>query len=402
MRWEPLKAELGDDCITAFMKRYHFSEDQRKDVEKCYRQLVPLVHATAAYKLVDKDIIDFEGSSDKQNSEAVINQDKENNQENVKYAYTIITLGNGVDSFISGMSEAQDYQKSYMAECFSNEFLDMAYQSYDKYLMDNTGLFPGDYKFIGSQYSIENMEKLFRILGQKQVHYNDAYALRPRASVAFVVPLYEHKVDKHTYCTVCKAKGCSNRKAPYSGNYHTEEKTEEKKNGLIHLYTGDGKGKTTAAIGLAVRAAGAGEKVVFAQFMKGQKTSELPSLINLDNIRVIRNEKNLGWFKDADAEKKNEFRRMHNEALDEITNIILANNCDVLVLDEVTYPVNYEIINIEKLLSILDMKEGRPEIIMTGRNASEELRKRADYITEMKCIEHPYSKGVPARKGIEY
>lgn len=175
-----------------------------------------------------------------------------------------------------------------------------------------------------------------------------------------------------------------------------------KENGLIHLYTGEGKGKTTGAIGLAVRAAGAGKKVVFAQFMKGQDTSEIVSLDKLDNITVIRNSENLGWFKDADEEKKMRFKSQHDNTLDEVLMLIASNRCDVLILDEVTYPVNYKIIDMDKLMQILNMKENRPEIVMTGRNADDILVGAADYITNMECVEHPYEKGIQARKGIEF
>lgn len=184
-------------------------------------------------------------------------------------------------------------------------------------------------------------------------------------------------------------------------------------NGLIHLYTGDGKGKTTAAIGLAMRAAGAGMKVVFAQFMKGRDTSELKSLCKIPEITVIRNDKDLGWFKKDDGQQVKEYTNAHNRILDEIETFIMNDKCDLLVLDEATYPYNYGIIDkkrLENLFSVCagvddentDRKGHAVEIAVTGRDADSFFTERADYITEMKKIRHPYDKGICARVGIEF
>ena len=193
--------------------------------------------------------------------------------------------------------------------------------------------------------------------------------------------------------------------------------------GLIHLYTGDGKGKTTAAIGLAVRAAGAGKKVVFAQFMKGRETSELKILSNVPEITIIRNDKDLGWFKKDDEAQVKAYTEVHNKILDEIETFIMNDECDVLILDEATYPYNYGIIDKERLENLIDLSVGKgvdreesesdenpadsatyvgPEIVVTGRDADSFFAERADYITEMKKIRHPYDKGIDGRLGIEF
>ena len=181
---------------------------------------------------------------------------------------------------------------------------------------------------------------------------------------------------------------------------------------MIHLYTGDGKGKTTAAIGLSVRAAGAGLKVVFAQFMKGRDTSELKSLSSLEGITIVRNDKDLGWFNKDNADQANEYTKVHNAILDEIETFIMNGQCDVLILDEVTYPYNYGIIDKERLEKLIegaisseDSDDGSfsgIELVLTGRDAPQFMTEAADYITEMKKIKHPYDKGVNARIGIEY
>ncbi|MBO4456752.1 MAG: cob(I)yrinic acid a,c-diamide adenosyltransferase [Butyrivibrio sp.] len=172
--------------------------------------------------------------------------------------------------------------------------------------------------------------------------------------------------------------------------------------GLIHLYTGEGKGKTTAAVGLAVRAAGAGKKVVFAQFMKGRKTSELNSLELIPGITIVRSDKELGWFKRDDEAGAEMFREVHDHILEKIDELIQAGECDVLIMDEVTYPYNYGIIDKDKLEEVIDKKPRDMEIVMTGRNADELLSEKADYITYMEKIRHPYDKGIAARLGIEY
>ncbi len=174
------------------------------------------------------------------------------------------------------------------------------------------------------------------------------------------------------------------------------------RNGLIHLYTGDGKGKTTAAIGLSVRAAGAGMKVVFAQFVKGRDTSELKSLCNIDGITVVRNNIDLGWFDKNNADQAKKYTDVHNDILGEIETIIMNGQCDVLVMDEVTYQYNYEIIDKDRLQALIMDKAKELEIVLTGRDAPQFMSEAADYVTEMKKIKHPYDKGIDARLGREY
>ena len=172
--------------------------------------------------------------------------------------------------------------------------------------------------------------------------------------------------------------------------------------GLIHLYTGDGKGKTTAAMGLAVRAAGAGMKVVFAQFMKGSDTSELKSLSTIDGITIIRSSEDLGWFNSEDSAQTKKYTDVHNNLLGEIETLVMNGQCDMLVLDEVTYPFNYEIFDKDRFINLLADSPETMEIVMTGRNADQFLCDCADYITEMKKIRHPYDLGINGRLGIEF
>lgn len=173
-------------------------------------------------------------------------------------------------------------------------------------------------------------------------------------------------------------------------------------NGLMHLYYGEGKGKTTAAVGLAVRAAGAGKRVLFAQFMKGGKTGELAILRSISNITVLRSEKAFPFYRKMTEEDKAEQTLVHNRMLKNIFSRLQKEECDVIVLDEITYPYKWKLIDCGKVRELLATVQGRAEIICTGRNPDAFFLGQADYITEMKCIRHPYEKGIEAREGIEY
>ena len=169
---------------------------------------------------------------------------------------------------------------------------------------------------------------------------------------------------------------------------------------MIHLYCGDGKGKTTAALGLVIRHVGAGGKAVFAQFLKSLPTGELSSLEKL-NVPVYRNELPHGFFPNMSEEMKKTVREMHDHTLAEVTRLARANVCSLLVLDELCAALSLGLIDREAVLSLLDA-HGDAELVITGRDPDPALLERADYITEMKLIRHPFEKGVKARKGIEY
>ena len=169
---------------------------------------------------------------------------------------------------------------------------------------------------------------------------------------------------------------------------------------MIHIYCGDGKGKTTAALGLICRHAGAGGRAVLAQFLKSLPTGELAALARLE-VPVYRNELPHGFFPNMSEEMKQTVREMHDHTLAEVTQLARANACSLLVLDELCAALSLELIDREAVLSLLD-DHGNAELVITGRDPEEALLSRADYITEMKLVKHPYEKGVLARKGIEY
>ena len=175
---------------------------------------------------------------------------------------------------------------------------------------------------------------------------------------------------------------------------------------MIHLYTGDGKGKTTAAIGLCIRAAGWDQQVCFAQFMKGNDTGELHLLKSLPGVTILRSEKNFGFYSSMSESDKEELTEIHNRILDRILEFVESGKCQLVILDEITYPVNWGLLDMEKLKRLLTFgKQGADkeiELVLTGRSAQVFLSDMADYITEMKCMRHPYEKGTGARKGIEF
>lgn len=167
---------------------------------------------------------------------------------------------------------------------------------------------------------------------------------------------------------------------------------------MIHIYTGDGKGKTTAAIGLAVRMAGYDKKILFVQFLKGSYTGELKLLENTPNITVIRCDKNYGFFKSMTDADKDSIKKCHNENL--AYAVSHMNEFDMIVLDEIFAAVNYGLLDEETTKKIVESYTG--ELVLTGRDPDEWFTDNADYISEIKKQKHPYDKGIMAREGVEY
>ena len=167
--------------------------------------------------------------------------------------------------------------------------------------------------------------------------------------------------------------------------------------GLLHLYIGDGKGKTTAAIGAAVRAAGHGWHVCFAQFMKGGMTGEVPGLETL-GMNVVRSPKTFPFFWEMSEAEQAEFHEEQERIFDRVRGASAA----LIVLDEVLDAAEMKLIDEEDLREFIMHRGEDVELVLTGRGAPEWLKESADYITEMKKIEHPYHRGVKARPGVEF
>ena len=171
--------------------------------------------------------------------------------------------------------------------------------------------------------------------------------------------------------------------------------------GLIHVYCGDGKGKTTASIGLAVRASGSGMKVVFLQFMKGRHVSELDSLKLIPNITVLRNDKEFGFYNTLEEQDKTDITKLHNKNLNKAIDLVDSGLCDMLILDEITSTYNYQLIDTALVDHLILNKKPELELILTGREPNQLFIESADYVSEIKKIKHPYDKKIGARKGIE-
>lgn len=169
---------------------------------------------------------------------------------------------------------------------------------------------------------------------------------------------------------------------------------------MVHIYCGDGKGKTTAAIGLAVRAAGAGKAVVFSQFMKGKESSEIKTLRRIQGITVVREDNELPFYYQMTAEQKTDCARIHDRIFTKCMEFVRSRQCDLLILDEVVYAYKYSLMKKEPLEELIQ-NAGDTEIVITGRKPDAFFLECADYITEMKKIRHPFDAGVPAREGIE-
>ena len=170
--------------------------------------------------------------------------------------------------------------------------------------------------------------------------------------------------------------------------------------GLIHLYCGNGKGKTTAAVGLAVRCAGAGGRVIFTQFFKDGTSSELNILRTLPGVTVLASPVKYGFFESMSEEKRAaagaDYTALLEKALEK------ARDAELLVLDEAVSACRHGVIPEDTLLAFLDTKPEGLEVAVTGREPSEALLERADYVTEMVKRRHPFDRGIAARRGVEF
>lgn len=171
---------------------------------------------------------------------------------------------------------------------------------------------------------------------------------------------------------------------------------------MIHIYCGEGKGKTTAALGLAVRAAGSGMHVQCVQFLKGGHTSELEILSRIPEISVMRCEKNYGFtFQMTDTEKM-QLTQSHNRMLRETLDKLYAGTIQMLILDEFFSAYNSNLFDKELATRLVFTCPDKIELVLTGRNPEQKFIDIADYVSEIKAIKHPYRNGVSARLGIEY
>jgi cob(I)alamin adenosyltransferase len=169
-------------------------------------------------------------------------------------------------------------------------------------------------------------------------------------------------------------------------------------NNYVHVYTGNGKGKTTSALGLTLRASGNGMKIFFGQFMKGEEYSEIKSLRKLPGIEIVQ----LGIKKCIlKKEVDQAYIDKTKKGLEFCRQKVLNGNYDLVVLDEIIVSVWFGLLDEADVINFINEFSGQFELVLTGRYATQAIIDKADLVTEMKCIKHYYDKGVMSRKGIE-
>lgn len=171
---------------------------------------------------------------------------------------------------------------------------------------------------------------------------------------------------------------------------------------MIHIYTGDGKGKTTAAAGSAIRCIGAGKRVLFCQFLKDGSSGECQILKALPKICCLLPERAFGFTFQMDETTRKEARIYYSAYWDTIWENMQNEHYDMIILDEICAVSESHLVEVDKVVDFLDSYGKSTEIILTGRNPLKAFMDKADYITEMKKIRHPFDQGFPAREGIEY
>jgi cob(I)alamin adenosyltransferase len=169
--------------------------------------------------------------------------------------------------------------------------------------------------------------------------------------------------------------------------------------GYIQVYTGNSKGKTTAALGLALRAAGAGLKVFIAQFIKKRRCSEHKALDRFKDLITVK-QYGTGFLKGGRSAKSE--TKAAQKGFEEVKSIIASKTYDMVVLDEINVAIHHNLLNVEDIVDMLNSRPSNIEVVLTGRYADEKIIEMADLVTEMKEIKHYYKKGVKARKGIEH
>jgi cob(I)alamin adenosyltransferase len=176
--------------------------------------------------------------------------------------------------------------------------------------------------------------------------------------------------------------------------------TAENGQGLVQVFTGNGKGKTTAALGTILRAAGHGLKIFIVFFMKGDYAyGEFESLLKLPNVEILKS----GFRQFTDPLNiKPEEKEQAAAALAAATKAVNSGRYDLVVLDEINVALEYKLIELDDVIKLIANKPAGVELILTGRYADNRMLEMADLVTEMVKVKHPYDKGIKARKGIEY
>ncbi len=174
------------------------------------------------------------------------------------------------------------------------------------------------------------------------------------------------------------------------------------KKGYVQVYTGDGKGKTTAALGLALRAVGGDFKVLMFQFLKGAHSGELDSAPALGGkFEIVRLGETNKFFGSLSEKEKRELKHRLVVELEKVRTVLENETCDILILDEIMAAIHGKLLTVKDVCVLIDARPAGMEMILTGRSAPQAIIDKADLVTEMLCIKHYMDKGVPARKGLE-
>lgn len=177
---------------------------------------------------------------------------------------------------------------------------------------------------------------------------------------------------------------------------------EKNRQGLLHIYCGDGKGKTSAAVGLAVRAAGCGMKVLVVRFLKTENSGEVEVLRSIPGITVPPCERTFGFVFRMTDEQKQEAALYYQSRFEAAAEEAVQGEYDLLILDEILASCNYGMVRETSVVEFLKNRPEKLEVVLTGRNPSETFLELADYVSEICMRRHPYEKGIPARRGIEF
>lgn len=175
----------------------------------------------------------------------------------------------------------------------------------------------------------------------------------------------------------------------------------EKQTGCVHIYCGDGKGKTTTGMGLCVRAAGYGYRVLIYQFMKNNSTSERKILEKIPNITIVNGLECEKFSFQMTEEEKKERKEFYESQFNLLVKMITEESYDVVFFDELIYTIGAGLFDEKLLLDFLKEKPEQLEVILTGQGPSPALTEAADYVSEIRKIKHPFDRGIPSRKGIE-
>lgn len=172
--------------------------------------------------------------------------------------------------------------------------------------------------------------------------------------------------------------------------------------GYIHIYCGDGKGKTSAALGLAVRAAGRGRKILIVRFLKTEDSGEVRILRQIPGIVVTFCDREFGFVSRMEEKEREEAAKYYQRRFERACQEAQKGAYDVLILDELLAACNYGMVQEEAVTEFLKNRPERLEVVLTGRNPSKRLLELADYASGIEMRKHPFEKGVLAREGIEY